>query len=152
VRNGKRLMQAAALLLMLAGCGMRDVEAEAPDAGETRTFDAPYAAVARAAFIGLARMRLDVTHQIEEPGGLVILFVRPVGGVQWGAAGRLVVDKRDGPPIAVHITYQRRLPLSGGGQERWAGAIFVKMAQELRDGDPAKPWATRRPGAGANAL
>ncbi|HJT06772.1 MAG TPA: hypothetical protein VJ747_07600 [Stellaceae bacterium] len=138
MRHGRRLVHAAALLLTLAACSMKNVEAEAPDAGETRTFDAPYAAVRRAAVIGIERMRLDITNQSEEPGRLVILFVRPTGGVQWGAAGRLVVDKSDAPPIAVHIVYDRRFPLSGGGQERWARAIFAKMAQELR-AEPDKP-------------
>jgi hypothetical protein len=132
MRNGGRIVLAAALLLALPCCAMRDVQEQSPESGETQTFDAPYAAVAQAAAHGITRMQLDITRENEEPGRLVILFVRPTGGVQWGAAGRLVVDKSDAPPIAVHITYERRLPLSGGGQERWARAIFAKMADELR--------------------
>src|SRR6185437_384402 len=65
MRHGRRLVHAAALLLTLAACSMKNVEAEAPDAGETRTFDAPYAAVRRAAVIGIERMRLDITNQSE---------------------------------------------------------------------------------------
>ena len=128
----------AALILSLASCSMKNVQDEPVDAGESQTFDAPYAAVTQAATEGILRVRLEITHVEEEPDRLVILFVRPTSNLQWGAAGRLVVDKSAAPPTVAHVTYDRRLPLSGGGQERWARAIFAKMRDALRTADSAR--------------
>lgn len=120
-----------AALLLMASCSMRTVQEEPVDAGEAQSFDAPYADVVRAAIEGITRAKLDITRKTEEPDGFVILFVRPTSPINWGGAGRLVVDKSSAPPTMVHVTYDRRLPLSGSGQERYAHAIFAGMNHAL---------------------
>jgi hypothetical protein len=116
---------------------MQTVQEEPLDTAETESFDASYADVVWAAREGITASRLDVTEAQEQDAGFVLLFVRPGSFTQYGGVGRLVVDRGDAPPTAVHITYSQRYALLGPGQERWSRRIFIKMRQALRSRGPS---------------
>jgi hypothetical protein len=112
---------------------MATVQEKPLEEAETRVFEAPHQRVAAAALDSLRDMRLDVTKIDEEPERFVVLFVRPMSGIQWGAVGRMVIEKSPAGtgPTSVYINYSQRMPLSGGGQERWARAIFSRIENRL---------------------
>jgi len=124
---------AVVLLVLVTACSMATVQNQALDEAETRIFDAPHQRVAGAALDGLRDMKLDITKIEEEPERVIVLFVRPTSGIQWGAVGRMVIEKNPAGtgPTSVYINYTQRMPLSGGGQERWARAIFLRIENRL---------------------
>jgi len=122
----------ALLLLCAAACNMETVQNESLDTAETENFDASYGDVVQAARDGITTAGFDVTQAEEKDMGFVLLFVRPASYGQFGAVGRLVVDRSDAPPTAVHINYERRVLIYGAGQERAARRIFRKMRDALR--------------------
>jgi hypothetical protein len=123
----------ALVLLGLAACSMQTVQNESVDTSETQSFDASYGDVVQAARDGITTAGFDITQGEEKDTGFVLLFVRPASYGQFGAVGRLVVDRSDAPPTAVHVNYERRVLIYGAGQERAARLIFKKMHETLRD-------------------
>ncbi|HEV8026829.1 MAG TPA: hypothetical protein VGP50_05340 [Stellaceae bacterium] len=121
------------VLLGLAACGMQTVQNESLDTAETQSFDASYRDVVQAARDGITTAGFDITQAEEKDTGFVLLFVRPASYGQFGAVGRLVVDRSDAPPTAVHVNYERRVLIYGAGQERAARRIFKRMQETLRD-------------------
>jgi len=123
----------ALVLLGLAACSAQTVQNESLDTSETQSFDASFGNVVQAARDGITTAGFDITQAEEKDTGFVFLFVRPASYGQFGAVGRLVVDRSDAPPTAVHVNYERRVLIYGAGQERAARRIFKKMSDALRD-------------------
>jgi hypothetical protein len=119
------------VLLVLAACSMQTVQNESLDTSETQSFDVSYGDAVQVARDGITTAGFDITQAEEKDTGFVFLFVRPASYGQFGAVGRLVVDRSDAPPTAVHINYERRVLIYGAGQERAARLIFKRMRETL---------------------
>jgi hypothetical protein len=140
----RRKLRAWAVLALLLGstscANMSTVQNEPVESGDSSSFDARYEDVMQAARAAIEAYHLRITEVTDESDRGVILFIRPASMWQLGGVGRLVVDKSAAPPTVAHINYDMRTLYSyGSGQERWASALFAKMAATLPMQPQLKP-------------
>jgi hypothetical protein len=129
----RRRLIVPALALALGACANADSVKERPsDAGITRTFDAPYDLVTRAALEGLSRLKLTPSAQNETADGYIIQIARPPHGFSWGEVGRILVERSMTPPTTVRVVYERRMALQFASSESsFARNLFAKMDEVL---------------------
>lgn len=122
-----------ALALALGACANADSVKERPtDAGITRSFDASYDRVARAALEGLSRLKLAPSAQNETTEGYMIQVARPPHGFSWGEVGRIFIQRGDQAPTTVSVVYEKRMALQFASSESaFARNLFAKMDEVL---------------------
>src|SRR5262245_31607740 len=105
----RRRVLALVLAAPLGGCGMAQVESQPIESGETRSFNAPFSSVRQAAREAIVGVGFEFTQSRDEPDREIINFIRPMSGNQYGAVGRMAIDRHPPEgPIAVHVSYLQR--------------------------------------------
>ena len=121
------------VILGMAACANIDTVQNAPlDAGEARSFDAPFERVKIAALNGIRDLKIEPSSTVDAPEGFVIYIARAPHGMSYGEVGRVVVEQSAHPPTTVHAHYQKRFALQFQGSEsRFARALFTKIDAAL---------------------
>jgi hypothetical protein len=132
--RNSRTIATIMLVLGLSACASISTVENAPlDAGENRSFDAPFDAVKVATLNGVRDLKLEPSSTTDAPQGFIIYIARTPHGISWGEVGRIVVENKPQPPTTVRVHYQRRFALQYTGSEsRFARALFQKIDAGLK--------------------
>jgi len=125
---------AIAMMMVLSACTTAEAVRDAPaDAGVVQSFDAPYDQVAAATLDALNKLDLPITDLEGKPTGLIIHLAKPQTAFSWGEVGRVIVEHRAAPPIAVRVYWEKRsqMQITGTSQRAFATAFYGEIDQRL---------------------
>lgn len=125
-------------VLFAASCSnMESVQSKPVEEAQSQTFNAEFRKVVDTGIAKLREIRFVVTEVTENTEQATILFIRPGSFTQYGGVGRMIVEKKDTPPITVHLQYERRWALNyATGEQGLAKNVFTRMEREIQFSGP----------------